>query len=158
MSVLVVVEPQGSSDIEVNELMFLYFTEVYIALKCKVFPIAIFLKRREEEPGTFVKTLPFLDFNIYEFHYKQLYLGNLSWKDYINSSSPIGAALMSKMDSTEEEKVQVKIEFTRMVSSMQLDPARRSLLIEFFETHVWLNAPQTREYEEQIAILNLNRL
>jgi hypothetical protein len=61
------------------------------------------------------------------FKYCLVSLRKHSWKDYTQSNNPVAAALMSKMNFAEEEKVRVKLEFTRMVLNMKLDSARMSL-------------------------------
>jgi predicted transposase/invertase (TIGR01784 family) len=60
---------------------------------------------------------------------------------------------MSKMGYQPEEKVQVKLEFLRMLTKMRLDPARMTLLTGFFETYLKLT-----KKEEQILKKELNKL
>lgn len=55
-----------------------------------------------------------------------------NWRDYIKSDNPVAAALLSKMGYTEEEKVEVKKEFLKMLVRMELDPAKSKFLSDFF--------------------------
>ncbi len=54
--------------------------------------------------------------------------------------------LLSKMGYTKNERVEVKIEFLRMLARMNVDMARQTLLSGFFETYLKL----TQREEEQL--------
>jgi predicted transposase/invertase (TIGR01784 family) len=54
------------------------------------------------------------------------------------------------MNYTEEEKISVKIEFSRMLTKMQLDPARSSLLTAFIETYVKLTEDEEVLYRDRL--------
>lgn len=75
-----------------------------------------------------------------------IHLRKKNWRDYIRSDNPAAAALMSQMGYEEDERVQVKKEFLRMITRMELNPAKQRLLYGFFETYLTL----TREEEEQL--------
>jgi predicted transposase/invertase (TIGR01784 family) len=49
-----------------------------------------------------------------------------------------------------EEKVQVKLEFLRMVTKMRLDPARMTLLTGFFETYLKLTKNEEAALETEL--------
>ncbi|WP_440897079.1 hypothetical protein ACS127_03585 [Amphibacillus sp. Q70] len=53
---------------------------------------------------------------------------------------------MSQMGYNKDERVQVKKEFLRMITRMELNPAKQRLLYGFFETYLKL----TLEEEEQL--------
>ena len=55
------------------------------------------------------------------------------------------------MAKKKQERVQVKLEFLRMLIKMELDPARMTLLTGFFETYLRLNTAETRELEEEMG-------
>ncbi len=59
----------------------------------------------------------------------------------------MAAALLAKMGYEPADKVAVKMEFLRILTRLQLDPARKGLLSAFFDTYLKL----TREEEEQLA-------
>jgi hypothetical protein len=54
------------------------------------------------------------------------------WQTHIHRNNPMAAALLSKMNYTPRERVQVKLQFLRMLLRMQFDPARMQLLAGFF--------------------------
>jgi flagellar biosynthesis/type III secretory pathway protein FliH len=88
------------------------------------------------------------------FKFYTLELKKRNWRDYIQSNNPVAAALLSKMGYQPEEKVQVKLEFMRMLTRMQLDPARMTLLAGFFETYLKLNAHEEQVLDTEIQKLN----
>lgn len=57
------------------------------------------------------------------------------------------------MGYKEEEKVQVKKEFLRMLVTMELDPARTRFINDFFEQYLILN-----EKEEEILMREISQL
>ena len=89
--------------------------------------------------------------NVLDFHFQKLELKKHNWRNYIKSNNPVAAALLSKMKYQEKERVQVKLEFLRMLVRMELDPARMTLLTGFFETYLRLNNMEQRELEEEMG-------
>lgn len=65
-------------------------------------------------------------------------LKKMNWRDYIQSDNPVAAALLAKMGYSKDEKVQVKMEFLRMLVRMQLNPARTRFITGFFEQYLTL--------------------
>lgn len=49
------------------------------------------------------------------------------------------AALISKIGYMEEERIQVKLDFFRMISRMDLNPEKMKLIYGFFESYLKLN-------------------
>lgn len=92
-------------------------------------------------------------FRVLTFNYLTLHLKKQNWRKYIRSNNPAAAALMSRMNYTEEERVQVKKEFLRMIVRMKLDPARERLIYGFFETYLKLN-----EKEEEMLMREIEKL
>ncbi|MBT9140664.1 MAG: hypothetical protein DDT30_01242 [Dehalococcoidia bacterium] len=85
-----------------------------------------------------------------EFRFLKVQLKKEPWRKYVQSGNPAAAALMSKMNYSKEERVTVKIEFTRMLANMRLDLARNTLLTAFFETYLRLNKAEEEEYRQRL--------
>jgi predicted transposase/invertase (TIGR01784 family) len=77
----------------------------------------------------------------------------LRWRDFIHSNNPVAAALLCKMGFSEEERIEVKKEFLRMLVRMQLDPARQRLIYSFFEKYLKLT-----DEEEEVLMQEVNKL
>jgi hypothetical protein len=85
--------------------------------------------------------------------YLMVHLVKENWREYISKNNPVAAALLSKMNYTEEEKVRIKIEFARMMANMQLDLAKSTILTTFFETYLQLDREQEEEYKKQLSVV-----
>ena len=150
--ILVHVENQAQSDKDFAERMFVYFARLYEKYRRRILPIAIFSYDEErEEPDSFELGFPFLD--VLQFRFHTLVLKKRDWRDYIASDNPVAAALLSKMGYKREEKVRVKVEFIRILTRLQLDPARMKLLAGFFETYLKLNSSEEDEFAKELRSL-----
>jgi hypothetical protein len=58
------------------------------------------------------------------------------------------------MGYQKKERVQVKLEFLRMLVRMELDPVRTTLLIGFFETYLKFNEEEEKQLEAEIGKIN----
>src|SRR5699024_3350624 len=83
--------------------------------------------------------------------YHTLHLKKMNWRDYVKKDNPVVAALLSKMGFKEEERVQVKAEFMRMLWRLQLNEADQRLIYGFFETYLKLT-----EEEEAVFVKKLD--
>lgn len=153
--VLIHVEPQSYYQKEFHERMFIYCSRLYELHRKPILPIAVFsYNDARKVPDTFTLTFP--SFHVLTFQYLQLHLIQINWKNYLRTNNPVAAALISKMGYKEEERVLVKLEFLRMISRMELDPARMQLLYGFFETYLTLNEEEEEKMSEEIAKLPQN--
>ncbi|GGN65536.1 Rpn family recombination-promoting nuclease/putative transposase [Oceanobacillus indicireducens] len=147
--ILIHVEPQSYYQEEFHERMFIYNTRLYEKYRKPILPIAVFSYNDTKElPTQFSIDLPTI--RIIDFHFQQLHLINKNWRKYIKMTNPIVAAFLSKMNYTEKERIQVKLEFLRMVSRMELDPAKMELIYGFFETYLKLNEKEEKQMHEEI--------
>ncbi|SMB88545.1 conserved hypothetical protein (putative transposase or invertase) [Desulfonispora thiosulfatigenes DSM 11270] len=121
--------------------MFKYFARLHEKYQRKILPIVIYSHdNKEKEPDNYKLEFSFL--KVLEFNFMRLQLNNEPWRNYIRSNNPVAAALISKMNYSKEEKISVKIEFTRMLANMQLDIARSTILTAFFENYVKLTTEE----------------
>lgn len=86
----------------------------------------------------------------------------MDWRKFIRADNPVAAALLSKMGYTEEERVQVKIEFLHMLIRLKVNSADQRLLYGFFESYLKLNETEeerfmaeARKFEEAEEILEI---
>ncbi|MGG2947853.1 DUF4351 domain-containing protein, partial [Geobacillus stearothermophilus] len=78
-------------------------------------------------------------------------LRKLPWRAYIRHDNPVAAALLSKMGYNEEEKVEVKKEFLRMLVRLELDEAKQRLLFGFFETYLRLSEEEEAKLRNEVS-------
>ncbi|WP_066188359.1 RpnC/YadD family protein [Gracilibacillus timonensis] len=142
------VEPQSYQQSNFHERMFLYFNMLYNRYRKPIVPIAVFSYEEDWEYDQYTMAFPF--HHVLTFNYRTLHLRKKDWRDYIQSDNPAAAALLSKMGYSEEEKVEVKKEFLRMLVRMKLDPAKERLIYGFFESYLTLNEEEEEELMEEI--------
>ncbi|MGG3984223.1 DUF4351 domain-containing protein, partial [Heyndrickxia faecalis] len=117
-----------------------------------VLPIAVFsYNKQKETPSLF--TVRIRNFESIRFRYMSIHLIRKNWKEYIQSNNPVAAALLSKMGYTKKEKVQVKVEFLRMMARMELDPARMALIYGFFDSYFKLT-----DKEDELVMSSIKNL
>jgi predicted transposase/invertase (TIGR01784 family) len=132
--------------------MFLYACRLYEKYRRRILPIALFsYDTIREEPDHFGWGFPFLE--VMKFCYCTLELRKKNWRDFIEMTNPVAAALLSKMGYNRDERVKVRLEFLRMLVRLELDLARTQLLAVFFETYLKLN-PQ----EEQLLLTEMRQI
>ena len=150
--IIIHVEPQSTFQKNFHQRMFLYFSLLYQKYRKPILPIAVFSydDMRSEESQFDIELL---DFPVMTFNFLTLELKKKNWKDYLQSNNPVAAALLSKMGYKEEEKIQVKKEFLRLLVKMELDPARTRFIHDFFEQYLKLN-----EEEEAILMKEISQL
>lgn len=83
----------------------------------------------------------------------KLELSKKNWRAYLKSNNPVAAALLSKMGYSKEEKVEVKKEFLRMITRMELTQAKTRFILGFFDRYLILN-----KKEEEILMKEVERL
>jgi predicted transposase/invertase (TIGR01784 family) len=153
-TVLIHMEHQATKQKDFSRRMYRYFQKLDFKHRRPVIPVAIFAYKhipREEEPQEYIISYPFGE--VLRFRFFKLELKKLNWREYLKSENPAALALMSKMGYTKEEKVQVKLEFLRMITSLKLDPQKMDLLIHFFDTYLILNQQEKKRLNQQLAML-----
>ncbi|WP_170006397.1 RpnC/YadD family protein [Bacillus fonticola] len=151
--VIVHVEPQSYVQKAFNERMFIYYSNLYQKYRTQILPIAMFTDDTpRSESNTFSIQFPFAD--ILQFQYQIVDLKKHHWRDYVRHDNPVAAALMSKMGYTDDERIEMKKEFLRMLIRLELDPARMSLVTGFFETYVQLDETEEQQLKEEVSALN----
>jgi len=144
--IIIHLEPQSYHEDDFPERMFLYSSKLYDKYRRRILPIAIFSHRRQaQEPSGFGWAFPFL--KVMTFRYYVVQLRKKGWRRFVRTNNPVAAALLSSMGYNKKERVAVKFEFLRMVTRLELDPARMKLLTVFFETYL----PLTEAENEQLA-------
>ncbi|GGB38793.1 transposase [Lentibacillus populi] len=145
---IVHVEPQSTQQSHFHERMYQYLSMLYQRHRKPIIPIAVFSYKENWEKNQYIMAFPF--FQVLTFNYLTLHLHKKNWRDYITSDNPAAAALLSKMNYKEEERVQVKKEFLRMIVNMQPDPAKERLIYGFFESYLKLNEEEEEQLMEEI--------
>lgn len=151
--IIIHVEPQSYVQPNFNARMYHYFSLLYNKYRMPILPIAVFsYDEKRDEESEFKIEFPF--FHVLTFNFLTLELRKNNWRDYIQSNNPVAAALLSKMGYTKKERVQVKKEFLRMMTKMELNPAKARLIHSFFEKYLTLNEEEEEVLMEEIKNLD----
>ncbi len=151
-TVLVHVDSQQEPQNTFAERMFRYFLRLYEKHGKRVLPVALFtFDTIRDEPDHFALGFPFLE--VVRFQFYTLQPKRLPWRDFLRGDNPAAAALLSKMGYKPEERVQVKQEFFRMLTRLQIDPERSAFLVGFFETYLRLTPQEEAELTRMIGSL-----
>jgi hypothetical protein len=118
-----------------------------------IYPVVVFSfdEPYREEPHCYSVEIGTL--KVLEFNFVPIQLNRLNWRDYLNQSNPVAAALMAKMRFTPAERPRVKVECLRMLALLRLDPAKTHLISGFVDTYLRLSEP-----EEQLFKMEMNTL
>lgn len=149
--IIVHIEPQSYVQRHFHERMFHYFSLLYNKYRRPIVPIAVFSYKENWEKNKYTMEFPFL--HVLTFNFLTLHLKKENWRDYIRSDNPAAAALLSKMGYDEGEKIEVKKEFLRMLTRMELDPAKQRLIYGFFETYLKLSEEEEEKLMKEIRDL-----
>lgn len=147
------VEPQSYVENDFHERMYHYFSLLYNKYQKPILPIAVFsYDEKRNEHDEFSISFPF--FHVLTFNFLTLELRKKNWREYIESDNPVAAALLSKMGYTEREKVEVKLEFLKMLVRMKLNPAKQRFITGFFDVYLTLNDQEEEQLMEEIKELD----
>lgn len=146
--IIVHVEPQSTVQRDFNERMFQYYSLLYNEYRKPIIPIAVFSYKENWDKNEFIISV--LGEKYLYFKYRTLHLKKMNWRHFIRKDNPVVAALLSKMGYKEEERVQVKVEFMRMLGRLQLAEAEQRLIYGFFESYLKLNEKEEEKLVETI--------
>ncbi|MFD1361212.1 Rpn family recombination-promoting nuclease/putative transposase [Lentibacillus salinarum] len=148
--IIVHVEPQSYGQPDFHERMFHYYSLLYNKYRKPIVPIAVFsYDEKRYEQDAFTIEFPF--FHVLTFNFLTLELRKKNWRDYIESDNPAAAALLSKMGYTNQERIEVKKEFLRMLVRMPLNPAKENMIYGFFESYLKLNEKEEAKLHEELG-------
>ncbi|MBB6284676.1 putative transposase/invertase (TIGR01784 family) [Geobacillus subterraneus] len=122
--------------------------------RAPIIPIAVFsYDAIRDEPSSFTLSFPFRD--VLDFRFFHVELRKQNWRQFVRTDNPVAAALFSKMDYTENERVELKKQFLRMLVRLQLDEARQRLLMGFFETYMKLSDEEEQQLRREVEPMEM---
>jgi len=131
--------------------MYQYFSQLFLRHGTDILPVAMFTDDaywKKPVPNHF--ELRVADTTVMQFTYRLIKLRNLDYRQYLDSHNPLAYGLMAKMDYNRKERVRLKADFLRWILACPLDPARRSLLVEFVETYVPLAGQEQAQFQQLV--------
>ncbi|MBE9011315.1 DUF4351 domain-containing protein, partial [Pseudanabaenaceae cyanobacterium LEGE 13415] len=141
------------SEADFSRRMFFYFARLHQKYLQRIYPIVVFSFDQPQRLESDRYTVEFPEYKVLEFKYKAIQLNRLNWRDYLNQSNPIAAALMAKMRIASVDRPRVKVECLRLLATLRLDPARTRLISAFVDTYLRLNAQENQVFQTEIGTL-----
>jgi hypothetical protein len=148
------VENQSTSRSNFSRRMFIYFSRLYEKYGVDIYPIAVLsfdAPTKKTKPN--YHHVDFPDKRVLDFNFAVIQLNQLDWRDFVNKPNPIASALMAKMKIAPTDRVRVKLECLRMLTGLELDPARTQVVYGFVNTYLRLDVAQKQEFEVEISQL-----
>lgn len=133
--------------VDFGDRFFQYFCQLYLRHRVPVVAVAVFTGK-----GTAKTTIP-ESFELrltercgvkYDFHVVNL--SQLDYRSFLESNNPLAYALMAKMNWSRTQIVRLKADFLRLMLGAEINPARRSLLLDFIETYMPLVEAEHSEF------------
>jgi hypothetical protein len=147
---LIHVENQAQPQANFPRRMFGYFARLHEKYDLPVYPIAVFSYDTPQRPEPSAYRIDFPDLAVLAFQFRVVQLNRLAWRDFLDRTNPIAAALMAKMHVEPAERARVKLACLRMLARLQLDPARRELISGFVDAYLCLTMEQEQEFESEL--------
>jgi hypothetical protein len=140
--ILVHVEHQARRQREIGRRMFLYAAWLLQRYGLPVYPVLLtsYDVPHAIEPNTYrmkVRGLRVLD-----FRYRVVQLNRLNWRKYIRLRNPAAAALMARMRIARRDRVRVKLQILRLLTTLRLQPEKMELIAGFMENYLALSAKE----------------
>ena len=148
-------ENQAKSFADFPKRTFKYFARYYEKHDLDIYPIALFIfdAPLREEPDSLQISFPNLD--VLNFKFRVIQLNRLNWRDYIRTSNPVAAALMSKMKFEKRDRPYVKLECLRLLATLKLNQVKSRFIANFVNAYLKLDAKEKLILSKEIETLEL---
>ena len=150
-------EHQAQSQGDFARRMFCYFARLHEKYALPVYPIAVFsfAEPRRTEPNEY--RVAFSDLDVLTFRFRVVQLNRLAWRDFVERTNPIAAALMAKMRMEPNERPWAKLACLDSLGKLQLDPARRALISGFVDTYLRLTMEEQKVFDGELSKIEPER-
>jgi predicted transposase/invertase (TIGR01784 family) len=149
-TILIHIEPQSTERTVFPQRMFFYFSRLHQKHLKRIYPIALFSYDEPYKEAESTYTVGFPGFQVLDFRFKAIQLNRLDWRDFLNQSNPVAAALMAKMRIAEGDRPKVKAECLRLLVTLKLNPAKTQLISKFVDRYLRLNAIEEQAFQTEI--------
>jgi len=150
---LIHLEHQSSPQANFGKRMFRYFSRLHEKYDLPVYPVVLFSYDRPQRPEPDHFQIKVQNRLVLDFHYQVIQLNQLSWRDFARQHNPLASALMAKMRIAPEDRIRVKLECLRLLTTLHLDPARERLISGFIGIYLELAAAEELQYIKQVQKL-----
>lgn len=150
-SYIIHVEHMAYSEANFGMRMFRYFSRLHEKHALPVYPVVVFSFDVPKRPEPNSYQVELLTNTVMVFNYRVIQLNRLLWRDFVNRSNPVACGLMAKMQMDTGERPIVKLECLRMLSHLELDPARKQLISGFIDTYLKLSSEEEAVFQAELS-------
>lgn len=147
---LIHLEHQAESRSNFPRRMFRYFFLFHDKHKLPVYPIALLSHQGSRRKAASSYRVGFPNFEPLRFQYKTIQLNRLSWRDYLHSSNPVAAALMSRMRIEPKDRPQVKLACLRQLRKLNVGMSRMLMISNFVDNYLDLDAKEEAQFRAEL--------
>ncbi len=147
---LVHMEPQAERRAGFPRRMFGYFSRLHEKYGLPVYPIAVLSYTAPQSEQADEYRVEFPDLSVLTFRFRVVQLNRLDWRNFVDRTSPVVAALMARMRMEQSDQPHVKLACLRMLAQLQLDPARRALISGFVDSYLRLTIEQESDFSREL--------
>lgn len=133
--------------------MFRYFSRLYEKYNLPVYPIALFSYNTPKDLEPNIHQIEFPNKVVLTFSYDAIQLNRLDWQDFLQQENPVATALMARMNIAKQDRRRVKYECLRLMSRLNLDPAKMKLISGFIDTYLRLSPEEENLLKAEIATM-----
>ena len=150
---LVHVEAQSTRKPGFARRMLRYFGRLYDEHDIPIYPIVVFSYDTPLNLEGTSHTVEFPGFIVNHFQFKAVQMNKLNWRDFVKKKNPIAAAFMSKMQIAPEDRIRVKFECLRLMSTLKLNPARMRMISGFIDTYIKLTKEENKLLDQKLETI-----
>ena len=150
-------EPQSTSQTIFPQRLFFYFARLHQKHLKRIYPIAIFSYDKPKKVAKTSYTVGFPHLKVLEFNFAAIQLNQLDWRDYLDRSNPVAAALMAKMSIAKKDRPKVKAECLRLLVTLKLDPAKSRLISKFVDSYLRLDVKEEQTFQAEIDRMGMTQ-
>jgi Domain of unknown function (DUF4351)/Putative transposase, YhgA-like len=154
---LVHIEPQSTERPAFPQRLFFYFARLHQKHLERIYPIAIFSYDRPKKAAKSQYKVEFPNLKVMEFNFMAIQLNRLDWRDFLDRSNPVAAALMAKMKIAKKDRPKVKAECLRLLVTLKLDPAKTRLISKFVDSYLRLDVKEKRTFQAEVDTMGLEQ-
>lgn len=155
-TILIHLEPQSTAQTIFPQRLFFYFARLHQKHLKPIYPIAVFSYDKPQKVAKTNYTVGFPHLKVLEFNFAAIQLNQLDWRDYLDQSNPVAAALMSKMKIAKKDRPKVKAECLRLLVTLKLDPAKSRLISKFVDSYLRLDRKEEEMFQAEIDRMGMN--
>ena len=148
---LVHVETQAQPQADFARRMFCYFARLHEEHGRPVYPVALFSYDQPQRAEPDEYRVEFPDLEVLAFRFRVVQLNQLEWRNFVERTNPIAAALIAKMRMEATERPWVKLACLDLLGKLQLDPGRRELISGFVDTYLRLTMKEEQIFQRELS-------